>query len=83
MSGEIWIVTKMESFMQLYDYQYYLYLLILPTFFLLTAGIFVVLGYWMGRKTITDTPLIEKRFDPDDKKEPEQSEIQRCLYGDE
>lgn len=57
--------------------------LILPACFLLTALLFVILGYVMGRRTVTDTPLIEKRFDPKDAKEPEQSEIQRCLNEDE
>lgn len=58
-------------------------ILILPAFFLLTALIFVVIGYIMGRKTRTDTPLIEKKFDPADNKKPEQDEISRCLHGDE
>jgi hypothetical protein len=58
-------------------------ILIYAGIIVLTLLSFLVIGYWLGRKTVTDTPLIEKRFDPDDKKEPEQSEIQRCLYGDE
>ena len=51
--------------------------------FVFTAGLFVILGYIFGRKTITDTPLIEKRFDPKDGKEPEMDEITRCLGEDE
>lgn len=56
--------------------------LILPGCFLLTALIFVSLGYYMGRKTITDKPLVEKQFNPKSKEEPEESEIQRCLHKD-
>jgi len=36
----------------------------------------------MGRKTITDKPLVEKQFNPKSKEEPEESEIQRCLHKD-
>ena len=57
--------------------------LILPGLFVLISLVSVLFGYWMGRKTITDTPLIEKRFDPKDGKEPEMDEITRCLVEDE
>jgi len=56
--------------------------LILPGAFLLTALIFVILGYWMGRRTLTDTAMIRASFNPKDGKEPEQDEITRCLNGD-
>lgn len=56
-------------------------ILILPSSFLFVALFFVILGYAMGRKTITDTPLIKKRHNPRDNKDPEQSEIMRCLGG--
>jgi hypothetical protein len=57
--------------------------LILPGCFVLTALIFVAVGYWMGRKTVTDVPLIERKFNPKDGKEPEQDEVMRCLHGNE
>lgn len=57
-------------------------MLFLPCFFLLTAFLFVLLGYLMGRKTKTDAPIWEKKFNPDDGKAPEQDEIRECLYGD-
>ena len=57
--------------------------LILPGVFVLTVLLSVLMGYWMGRKTITDAPLITKSFNPKDDKEPEIDEITRCLQGDE
>ena len=50
---------------------------------ILTLFVFLCTGYWMGRKTVTDKPLIEKRFNPNDNKEPEQDLIMECLHGDE
>jgi len=51
--------------------------------FLLTALIFVILGYYMGRKTMTNEPLLQKRFNPKvEKPEPEETEIMRCLKED-
>ena len=59
-------------------------MLIIPGCFLLTALVFVVLGYYMGRKTITDAPLIQKSFDPKSgATEPEETEIMRCLRPEE
>lgn len=54
-------------------------ILILPGCFLLTALFFVLLGYVMGRRTITDMPLIEKKTKQKESGVPEQSEIMRCL----
>jgi hypothetical protein len=54
-------------------------ILILPGCFLLTALFFVLLGYAMGRRTITDMPLIEKKIKQKESGVPEQSEIMRCL----
>ena len=61
------------------NYEY----LTLPAIFVATVLISIVIGYWMGRKTITDAPLIQKIFNPKDDKEPEIDEIARCLQGDE
>lgn len=44
---------------------------------------FLLIGYWIGRKTVTDIPLLEKRFNPKDNLEPEESEIMRCLHDDD
>jgi len=50
---------------------------------ILTILVFLVIGYIMGRKTRTDVPLFERKFNPDDGKEPEQDEIMACLHGDQ
>ena len=55
--------------------------LILPAIFVVTVLISIVIGYWMGRKTVTDAPLITKSFNPKSDKEPEIDEITRCLQG--
>ena len=55
--------------------------LILPAIFVVTVLISIVIGYWMGRKTVTDAPLITKSFNPKEGK-PEIDEIARCLQGD-
>jgi len=31
----------------------------------------VFMGYWMGRKTITDEPLVKREFDPGPPNEPD------------
>jgi len=56
--------------------------LILPGVFVIVVLLSIAIGYLMGRKTITDTPLIAKSFDPKEGKEPEMDEITRCLGGD-
>lgn len=59
-------------------------ILIYASIIILTLLAFLVIGYWLGRKTIIDTPLIKTRFNPkDNDKEVEESEIMRCLHGDE
>ncbi len=57
-------------------------ILIYAVLIILTLFVFLVTGYFMGRRTITDTPLFEKKFNPKDNKEPEMDEIQRCLNED-
>lgn len=54
-------------------------ILLILVCFMCIALIFLCIGYWMGRKTITDTPLFEKRFNPKDNKDPELDEVMRCL----
>ena len=54
-------------------------ILIYAGIIVLTLLAFLVIGYWLGRKTVTDTPLFEKKFNPKDNKDPEPDEIQRCL----
>ena len=57
--------------------------LILPGVFVIVVLLSIAIGYYMGRKTVTDTPLIEKRFNPKDGKDPEVDEITRCLQDEE
>ena len=54
-------------------------ILIYAVLIVLTLLVFLLTGYLMGRKTVTDTPLFEKKFNPKDNKEPEPDEIMRCL----
>lgn len=54
-------------------------MMILPGFFIATVIISIVIGYWMGRRTVTDVPLITTSFNPKDGKDPEMDEITRCL----
>lgn len=66
----------MANFMTQYS------ILIYAGIIVLTLLVFLLTGYIMGRKTVTDTPLFEKRFNPKDNKDPEPDEIQRCLKDD-
>ena len=61
------------NFMLQYD------ILIYTALIILTLLVFLLIGYLMGRKTVTDTPLFEKKFNPKDNKEPEPDEVMRCL----
>lgn len=54
-------------------------ILIYAGIIVLTLLISLLTGYLMGRKTVTDTPLFEKRFNPKDNKELEPDEVMRCL----
>ena len=54
-------------------------ILIYAALIILTLLVFLLIGYLMGRKTVTETPLFEKRFNPKDNKEPELDEVMRCL----
>lgn len=54
-------------------------ILIYAGIIVLTLLISLLTGYLLGRKTVTDTPLFEKRFNPKDNKEPEPDEVMRCL----
>lgn len=57
-------------------------ILIYAVLIILTLLVFLLTGYLMGRKTVTDTPLFEKKFNPKDNKEPEPDEVMRCLKED-
>jgi len=65
------------------DYMIQYNILIYASLIILTLLLFLVIGYWMGRKTVTDTPLFEKKFNPKDNKDPEPDEITRCLQEKE